>query len=250
VFESHPQLAEPSAASTIWRYISLEAYLDLLRTGELHFARACDMEDPWEGAYGHGNESARSKRYGDHYESMVRMGVFEVLPDFARRWTYLNCWHGSEYESAAMWDLYSGGKGVAVRTTWGRLTAALDGPAMVCGAQVSYSDYDAEWIPEGNLLFPLTHKRQSFAHEREVRLLVHEDFPKVPDPRDPDGPGAIDPHTDSPRYKRVAVRLDAMVEAVLLAPRAQPWVLDVLKDVTRAYKMDWPVTQSDLLTPR
>ncbi len=188
MFERHPQLSQLPAASAVWRYMSVEAYLDLLRTSELHFTRASEMEDPWEGGYGRGNEEDRPRRYGDNYASMVRMGVFEILSSLARRWTYLNCWHASEYESAAMWDLYSGGKGVAVRSTWGQFTAALHGPATVLGAQVTYSDYDIEWIPEGNVLLPLTHKRQSFAHEREVRLLVHEDPPKVVDPEDPDGP--------------------------------------------------------------
>ena len=37
---------------------------------------------------------------------------------------------------------------------------------------MKYVDYDATFIPEGNLFFPYMHKRLSFEFEREYRLLA------------------------------------------------------------------------------
>lgn len=80
-----------------------------------------------------------------------------------------------EAQSYAMWKLYdAAGKGVAVRTTGARLKRALVGDhrPSLSGAKVEYVDYDATFIPEGNIFFPYIHKRLSFEFEREYRLLA------------------------------------------------------------------------------
>ena len=42
------------------------------------------------------------------------------LFDFNRKLTLINCWYQSEYESDAMWQLYSN-NGIAIQTTFGKL---------------------------------------------------------------------------------------------------------------------------------
>jgi hypothetical protein len=91
-----------------------------------------------------------------------------------RTHTYLSCWYMGEGESYAMWKIYdAAGKGVAIRTTAGRLKESLIGtrqpPAF--GAMVQYVDYAKTFIPEG-MFFPYIHKRPSFSYENEYRLLA------------------------------------------------------------------------------
>lgn len=92
------------ATVTLWRYLDIYKYLDLIQTSELHFARADEMEDPWEGSVGAANHKLRPQLYGEHWEAMSR-GIGPVLAATRSR-TYLNCWHIGAHESMAMWRLY------------------------------------------------------------------------------------------------------------------------------------------------
>jgi hypothetical protein len=80
-----------------------------------------------------------------------------------------------------MWDLYlRDGKGIAIRTTISRLKQALQ-PYRIqpdygiedfwIGA-VRYIDYRTQALRGDGFYGPFFHKRQSFAHEREFRVLV------------------------------------------------------------------------------
>jgi hypothetical protein len=148
-------------------------------------------------------------------------------------------------ESYAMWRLYdSSGKGVAIKTNAARLKAALQGSAQILGGQVSYVDYGATYIPEGNVLYPYIHKRKSFAHESEYRLIalwspkalvVNEN--KVAVQTGPDTP---------PPFVRESVDLNALIEAVYVSPDAPSWAAGVVADVVQRCAIGAPVRQSDL----
>jgi hypothetical protein len=117
------------------------------------------MADKWEGAYGEGPFAE-----GTFPRYVQDMG--------ARHAMYLNCWHLSEYESAAMWDIYQReGRGVAVRSTWGELKSSLQTRKSITGGKVSYVDYSGFKVTGTNTFDPFRFKRLSFEHEREVRLV-------------------------------------------------------------------------------
>lgn len=173
MYETHPDLPDVDDGVSLWRYVDLYRYLDLLQTAELHLTRADQMEDRWEGAYSEVNVAARPHLYAEHWD--VMSASMETMYRHARTHTYLNCWYMGDAESYAMWKLYdAAGKGVAVRTTAGRLKQALIGGHQppIAGAKVTYVDYASSFIPEGNLFFPYVHKRLSFEFEREYRLLA------------------------------------------------------------------------------
>jgi hypothetical protein len=73
-----------------------------------------------------------------------------------------------------MWDLYLASKreGVAIRTTFGDIRRAFrDTKDDIQVGVVRYIDYTKDWFSMRNLFIPITHKRMSFAHESEVRLI-------------------------------------------------------------------------------
>jgi hypothetical protein len=71
-----------------------------------------------------------------------------------------------------LWRLYSlQGQGIAVRTTFKRLREALDKePKEICAGRVKYIDYGWHSIEMLDGMYVVFHKRESFAHEQEVRL--------------------------------------------------------------------------------
>src|ERR1700683_846222 len=116
------------------------------------------MADRFEGAMGPVNAALRPQLYGEHYTTInPQIGR---LAKSMRRFTYLNCWHISQHESAAMWGLYQrDGRGIAVRSTFERLTKSIQGDQSVYVGMVHYVDYGHQFIPEGNSLAPYVYKR-------------------------------------------------------------------------------------------
>lgn len=222
-------LDKPDAHAGVWRYMDLARYLSLLEDSALHFARADQMADTWEGSYGPLNQELRPAVYGEHYEMVV--ASMASRRQFMRTGFHMNCWHLAEFESAAMWDIYQReGRGVAIRSTWGALTSSISAESDVFGARIKYVDYSKTFIPERNAFDAFLHKRESFSHEREVRLIMMT------------GP---QPHPEPPVIP-VAVDLSKLVHDVFVAPNAPQWIGDVVEKVTARYGYGFTVRQSDL----
>jgi len=245
-YETHPDLPDIEDPGTVlWRYVDLYKWLDLLQTSELHLTRADQMEDRWEGSYSEVNLALRPSLYGEQWAIMAP--AMPQMYQHGRTHTYLNCWYLGSGESYAMWKIYdAAGKGVAIRTTAGRLKESLIGPCrpVIFGAKVQYADYGKSFIPEKNLFLPYIYKRSSFSHESEYRLLAMWS-PKVLEMdeqnraicREPDLP---------PLFLREHVNLDRLVEAVYVSPDAPDWVARVVREVTGKYMPHLDVRHSDL----
>lgn len=235
--DGHPSFAnQPEDADIVWRYMDLARYLSLIQSSSLHFARADQMSDPWEGSFGPANVAARPELYGEHYEMMARNAAGRLKS--TRRMFYINCWHMNQYESAAMWEIYQReGRGVAVRSTWGALTNSITSDRLVYGGRVKYADYLTTVIPEGNAFDAFMHKRLSYAHENEVRLIMLPDFSTTEGSTASGRDAAILP---------VTTDLHKMIDAVYVAPNAAPWIAETVKNVTGIYGFQFPVEHSDL----
>jgi hypothetical protein len=104
---------------TFWRYFRADRFIDAITNRTLYFASAREFEDRFEGATAVVPPRPVDPRF-DLMDGENR--AFEQL----RRLTKVSCWNRGQCESEAMWKLYaSGRKGVAVRTTAGRLAASL-----------------------------------------------------------------------------------------------------------------------------
>jgi hypothetical protein len=201
------------------------------------------MEDRWEGAYSSVNVAQRPAIYGKNWPAMST--AFPQMYAYTRTHTFVNCWYMGADESYAMWRLYdAAGKGVAVKTNTARLKSALRGAVMIHGAKVSYVNYDATYIPEGNILHPYVHKRRSFSHESEYRLITAW-FPKTLETNEHNVGVRSEPDTPPP-FLRESIDLETLVEAIYVSPDAPSWAAGVVTDVLHRYAPDMEVRQSDL----
>jgi hypothetical protein len=107
-----------------------------------------------------------------------------------------------------------------------------------------YVNYDETYIPESNTFYPYIHKRRSFAHESEYRLMsiwapkpLEINEYKVVVRSEPDTP---------PTFLRESIDLKALVEAIYVSPDAPSWAAGVVTDVVHRYAPDTKVEQSDL----
>lgn len=230
----HPVFVEPSdRTAKIWRYTDFPKYLDLLERGALFFARADLLGDPYEGSVSRANAALRPRVYKQQLpaEALAQLSDFHW---FARQWTFINCWHQNDVESAAMWTIYAQtNQAVAIVSTFELLQNVLPSEAFV--GLVKYIDYSRDWQPEGNAFYAFTHKRLSFAHEREVRAIIQA-IPTsgehlLPTPTEENG-------------KYVSVELSQLITEVRVAPTAPTWFLDLAQRITARYRLEVPVVRS------
>jgi hypothetical protein len=172
----HPCFRQPENKNLrLWRYMDFTKFVSLIATKKLFFCRADRLDDPFEGSYSKANVDLRPHVYKDLPKEKLDLMLSQMrnFSRWVREWTYVNCWHANEHESAAMWKLYAqSNESVAIETNYEALSNTLPDNAYL--GLVNYIDYEMEWLPEGNSFYPFTHKRKSFEHEREVRAVIQE----------------------------------------------------------------------------
>jgi hypothetical protein len=142
----------------IWRYFDLPKLVALLKDKSLWFAAADRLGDPLEGWYSQPFVAARNEFFSKDENLPNAVEQFTRLSRRMLDCTFVNTWHISHYESAAMWSTYTAqGMGVAVRSTISRLTESLtsDEEDIYVGV-VKYIDYETEMMPFGNAMWPLS----------------------------------------------------------------------------------------------
>ena len=154
-------------------------FVSMLENESLFFCRTDLLGDPFEGSNSKANANFQPEvAYKDTPgfigpAKQMRADLSHHLK-WQRQWTFVNCWHAGEYESAAMWKLYTNSsEAVCIQSTYETLERLLRYKVRRVDA-VSYVDYDTDWMPEGDILMPLLHKRKSFEHEREVRAIIYD----------------------------------------------------------------------------
>ena len=221
--------------------MDLSRFAALLQTSSLHLSRVDDFKDEFEG-------SLTALVFNSI--PTVRQKELHEVREKLRQTVYVNCWYSNPYESDAMWALYGPEKkAVAIRTTYRRLFASLnDGvlanPLRMIIGTTDYVDFDRDIGGDHrkHLNFFFT-KRQSFAHEHELRVVVED--ARSDDQRSlnlplPNGVTLADGGL------RIPVPLNALVEHVFVSPKAELWFVDVVTKLSCVYEITAPVKRSDL----
>lgn len=224
--ESFPVTAPKE--STIWRYMSMSKFLNFITDESLFFCRADKFHDPYEGRYGNFNIRNRPQIYGQD------MSMLESLHENARRKIHINCWHINDFESAAMWELYStNNSGIAIQSTISDLMKCGQDPEVQIG-QVKYVDYENQFIPEGNLYYPFLYKRKSFEHEREIRLLVRDNTTLIGE----------EPEFEHGCFKKVDLK--QLINSIYLSPLMPEWEEKTVRNILNRLNINYKVIKSSL----
>ena len=131
-----------------------------------------------------------------------------------------------------MWQLYlkGAGEGVAIRSTVGRLKAALEGERRdVRLGIVKYIDYENDELEIRSGFSQFLHKRLGFRHENELRAMVGLGTKMQ-------SGGAFDYINSDPDVEyglELSVNLQALIAEVVIAPGAKWLELVTLKVINR-----------------
>ena len=237
----HPVFEAPTDVNVkIWRYMDFTKFVSLIDTNALFFSRSDLLGDSYEGATSHFNKAIQPLVYKDRIPSKAlekMSSVISSLNDQQRQWTFINCWHMNEVESAAMWKVYTQtNEAVAIQSTYQILQNLL--PENTYIGVVKYIDYETEWLPENNAMYPYVHKRKSFSYERELRAVIY-DFPsdRIKYLANPDD-GRV-----------VPIDVPTLVQGVYVAPTSPNWFRSLVKNVLSKYDLSIQVAVSVLDRP-
>lgn len=228
----------PDLGINVWRYLDLAKAISFLQSGELYFRRADLFQDAHEGTITKPLAEAWA-RIAARVKAPQIEEVMSIGRKCARKTIFINCWHANPSESEAMWQLYCpNNQGIAIQTNYTKLMKwSLDVPQSFIGA-VQYLDYQTEKFAKGDYLQAFIHKRRSFAHENEVRI-VHSQHEKL---RDHDAQSFDElleiekKLSDQPIGVGFAFPTEQIIEAIFVNPYAPNWYFNMFREVVANLK--------------
>lgn len=222
----------------------IEVLVTLLHRRELFLARGDLLGDPWEGSTTavtrrERDEESREIAASDPNTQRAIDQVAEVNKAM-RQWTFVSCWHMNEHESAAMWRLY--GQAIAIRSTFRRLRQEMETASeRVYLGQVKYIDYTTEAIRQWDLLAQYIHKRRSFQHERELRIVLQDQTGMAVARRQ------SRPQTEAGRA--IAIDPTRLIEKIYVAPETPTWRRQAIEEIVNRFGLPETIVHSALDEP-
>lgn len=233
----------------LWRYMDLAKFISLIGKKKLFFTSAESFEDIFEGAKG---IVERKPQWDDFYLDFFRHAIQtvpgakpeELTDDYIqanskrllselemsgkadREHTFISCWHCNQYESEAMWKLYSTNvkNAIAIQTTYQHLYEALGKNPEITIGKVKYIDFSKQFSSINGAYW---YKRKSFEYEQEVRAIIH----------------GIDVNSCGIEKE---IDLEKLISAIYISPYAPKWFEEVVVDIVKKYELHKPVYHSEM----
>lgn len=254
---THATLSTPpkSQDGSLWRYMDLAKFIDLLITKELFFTRQLILSniDPLEGTYTRGtyelfdtikiniegNKDKDKKRARD----VLKHATAQMVPIMKRIYC-ICCLHQNRRESDAMWKIYAkDNQGVAIKCSIDNFLNSIDPlyKDKIILRKVVYNDYLSENQRE-NISMPVFHKDISYEHENEVRAIIWDE--------------TIDGKTyeemiNMPLSKGIKIPIDPniCIDEIVLAPDVANWYKELVIKIIRELGLNIKVEMSQYKIP-
>lgn len=252
----HPSLIKVNPDNTIYRYLTLEKLEYLLRDCALYFRR-CDgnPDDIFEGSVPQAevrNRELEIKRVASFFnnpisdnEAKQKSNNIGNLQEKLTKSFVVNCWHINDGESDAMWRLYLKKEpGVAIKSTVKNLIDSLnDTNEQIYLRKINYINYDSDIYSTSrpkpyDVLTPCLTKRSEFAHENELRLILH--IPEaVKDSNYWNNSNPLD-------GKNILCDINGLVDKIILCPGSDNTTVENVKSLLVKYNFDKILEKSKL----
>lgn len=217
--------------ASLRRYLDLPKFLSLLHSSSLYFRRADGFSDRFEGAL----IPAFRRVLDESHREGKRQYDADYFYRRARVGNYVSCWTMGTTDNMALWQLYGGVKtSVAINTTVQRLVrVAVDWNEQVVVHRVNYIDHSKN--PDmviGCYTDVLRYKNEAYEYEKELRLIV---------------PRQGNEWESNPIGINLSIaKLSDLIASVVVAPEAEDWFVEIVKDLCKKYRLDVPVRPSRL----
>jgi hypothetical protein len=247
----------------VWRYITFHQLISILDREELYFSSIDTFQDRFEGSFP--KEESIESNYSSYVSRLEESGQASDPTSFAEnvknyriyapKIVFANCWHINDRETAFMWNQYQE-RSIAIQSTVSRLRDSFS--ISKRGAQlyeVEYIDYEEEEFQSEHRLAAYFHKRRSFEHENELRIMYLGHPPQAGcesdvEVSDTDGfdlmaSGDVD-ESMFVEGQFHEFDVDSLVENIYVDPRRSDEFLKLTQNAISKYSFDFPVTKSEL----
>ena len=231
--------------------MTFEKFCWLLETSKLYHTRLDQFNDPFEGAVTFAYAKMR-----DSGEIKPHFSLREFEPwnfKLGRLNQFATCWHASEHESDALWQLYApGGAGVAIVSSMNRIEKSVDLTSYWYGllGEVEYVDFETHNMLRSGIptvIRPGYLKRKSFEYEREVRGIIATNLitdcsaitldEAFIDKQRKEQPVGITPQVD----------LKTLIQSIVVSPVAASYVEELVRKLSERRGLENLITKSKLL---
>jgi len=258
------RLIIPPRNKYLWKYLDLYKFIQLIRSKELFFNSLNSFDDILEGI----SEDDAAGVLLDAYSANT--AIVERNPEIPKdvyndigcnivHWHekqklfqkvhFVSCFYNSNYESAAMWNLYSGIQGIAIRFKAKELyeyiheyyKVHLNEDYSFSAKNLTYKDllnlspYDKNGeIANLSKLKSVFQKDKLYRHEQEYRFV----FKTKNEPSNP-----IEPVVN-------LINFDFSNIGIFVPPHIEDWKFKLIKDLLSDYHMSISFSKSRILTQK
>jgi len=242
----------PKSDYKIVKYLDLTKFMSLIQNNSLFFCRLDKLEDKFEGTTSKPNREARIKYIQNIAKSnyldspLSEEDILKKVDDYyelersLKSLTCVNCWNKNVNESAALWKIYSSfTNGIMLKSSIEKLKKSFELTVEeIQLSEIKYLDYSSEMMPDSNTNYPVIHKHICYSYEEEIRLIFKKN-PKLGFFYD----WSIEKIQEGQSLK---VDLDIMIDEIIISPYASNWFFELVKDISKNYKLDKPIIKSEL----
>ncbi|WP_158730022.1 MULTISPECIES: DUF2971 domain-containing protein [unclassified Flavobacterium] len=263
----------------LWRYLDLHKFLSFVSKKSLFFTRLDKFEDKREGITTKHLYFRRIKNVIENdpiFDSLREMITVDVLGsrmniiskelETIQRFNFANCWLLSRdnFESAAMWSLYSNPNSVAIKIPYKNFKKLLlengfdndgFGRRIICSS-VNYKDFqntnhifnpDQEEIEDS-----VFQKDVSFEHEKEFRMILREeptDIPPIEYHENSNNEHMDKIHKSIYDYPGISLELKNFEKypfQVVHHPKSQDWAKTNIEAIIKQFNIPFSISNSKL----
>lgn len=234
----------------LWKFFDLYKFISFLRTKEIIFSRLDQFEDAMEGCSEEmanllTNELQIAESSRSHKKSDLNTEL-NTLKNM-QRIIYASCFYASNEESIAMWKLYTGVQGVAIRFHSFELyknmrkvhSQALGDKMDLGGNKMDYinllnTNHDKEdgSIKKLNQSYSPYNKDVSYKHENEYRFILVSHTPSIV----------------GTEVKTLKIDLDEKYIDFIVSPDTENWRKELLNQLISENGFNKVVKSSDIVT--
>jgi len=243
----------------LFRYIEIEKLILMITENALPLSRMTLFNDPYEGSYPKRfveiEKEAFRRISGDKKPQDYRAdkeGFLKNSKESEYNWRknyFISCWHANDFESEAMWRLYSNyHKGIAIQTDLNTLINELPNEYNNKGfksginvVEVKYIDFNKPDMSLYKPGFVKTYllKRKAFDFEKEVRIFTHLGCGYGDEQK------GIEPEVEEDHIL-LKVNLRNIIKKIIIAPDSPDWYRKLISSILEKYKVDFEVENSSL----
>lgn len=238
----------PTEDYSIVKYLDISKFLSLLQKEQVFFCRLDKFEDKLEGSLPDVNIGYYKKWFKEIAgpAGLMKNEIDEYVKDrldFSEKFKKLNCiscWNKNISESYALWKIYSDmNQGIMIKSSINRIIESFENSKEIIQiSEVKYIDHSKDYIPAGNLNYPIIHKNIAYNYEQEVRLIHKVDMKN----------GLTHDWESEPNVngRYIKTDLDKLIDEIVVSPYSPKWFYEIIMDIMNKYNLHKTISYSSI----